>query len=219
MKMTKCICRCGKEFEVEPSRLRHGRGKHCSPACQYQAKREAPRDLVHFVCRGCGIQFSRPPATVRSTKGAGKFCTRACRDKHWRGRLNPNFQDGLRVSPKGSDWQKIKRAIIRRDKVCQECGVEGQLHVHHIVPFRCFEGRASANNPDNLVALCPPCHRMIEAQYKWIKIRNVPGVLALPSTIWDLAKERGCTGIGFKAPKVKKRARLEDLPLFAGLSK
>lgn len=206
---------CHKPFSVMPSRVKWGRGRHCSRACQYAAAKAAPKNTVTLRCIGCGKDFERNPSQLRKSKGAGKYCTRACRDTHWRGKNNPNFQDGLRTSPKGSDWQRIKRAIVRRDKVCQRCGAAGKLHVHHVMPFRCFEGHPIANHPDNLVALCPPCHRREDARHKWIKIKNVKGFVMLPASLWALAVERGATGIGFKSPPREKRGRLEGLPLFA----
>jgi 5-methylcytosine-specific restriction endonuclease McrA len=182
---------CGGAFSVDASRLKHGRGKHCSPACQYEARRRQPKKAVGLTCIGCGSAFSLPPSKVTSHKGAGKYCSRPCRDRHWKGDKNPNWQNGDRVYKRGSHWHAIRRRIIARDKVCQHCGTDGPLHVHHVLPFRLFEDKDAANAESNLVALCPPCHRREDARSKWVPVGG--GVLhfANSSEAWKLARERG----------------------------
>ena len=36
------------------------------------------------------------------------------------------------------------------------------LHVHHIQPYRTFTDKTKANDPANLITLCPECHRRVE---------------------------------------------------------
>lgn len=57
-----------------------------------------------------------------------------------------------------------KRKARTRDKrLCQTCGALG-TDVHHIVPFRWFDGDwQKANALANLVTLCKPCHRKADA--------------------------------------------------------
>jgi DEAD/DEAH box helicase domain-containing protein len=66
----------------------------------------------------------------------------------------------------GSRWQAIRDQIRARDGYrCQSCGASEdgrQHHVHHKIPFRAFASRDQANAPDNLVTLCPNCHRRVE---------------------------------------------------------
>jgi len=62
----------------------------------------------------------------------------------------------------GRNWQAIRSEVLHRDRFrCQVCGFESSensLHVHHIIPFRTFSDFKMANNPDNLITLCPKCH-------------------------------------------------------------
>ena len=160
---------CGKHFYVDKSRMKHGRGKHCSPVCQYEARRRAPKKVKIWTCIGCGINFEVPLSKL-SHKGVGKYCSRECRDKYWVGKNNPNWQNGDKVYKRGPRWFSIKRRIIKRDGCCQNCGETERLHVHHKVPFRMFDDPDVANEETNLIALCPPCHRKEDAKYKWIKI-------------------------------------------------
>jgi 5-methylcytosine-specific restriction endonuclease McrA len=73
---------------------------------------------------------------------------------------------------------------LARDKTCQHCGINGRLHVHHIIPFRMFSDIAWANADDNLVALCPPCHRREEARWRWISFPESGGCLCLSSRLF-----------------------------------
>jgi DEAD/DEAH box helicase domain-containing protein len=78
----------------------------------------------------------------------------------------------LRPNDYGPNWQSARRAVLERDNHrCRMCGAAGiTLHVHHIRPFREFgylpghnENYREANQPDNLITLCPSCHRQAEA--------------------------------------------------------
>ncbi len=68
----------------------------------------------------------------------------------------------------GKAWTIIKQNIRLRDKFqCRHCGIlepDKPFDVHHIIPFRKFDNAEQANQPDNLVTLCPRCHRLAEQQ-------------------------------------------------------
>lgn len=193
MKVVRRCPMCSSLYETNQNRLNHGRGKHCSRACQYAANKNKLSKPIMAACIGCGQTFETCPSKLRGAKGAGKYCTRSCRDAHWKGALNPNWQGGARVNKRGSDWQKIRRRILSRDGGCRECGAQAGLHIHHIIPFRMFAGAAEANAPDNLVTLCAPCHRREDARRKWVRLSEDAGVLMLNASgaAWQLARERG----------------------------
>lgn len=194
-----CKCEnCGAAFWVMPSRLRHGRGKHCSPACQYAAISKRLRPSVFCRCSCCGIEFSIPPSKLK-TRGAGKYCSRPCRDRHWRGSSTPNWQGIREPHRHGPTWYGARRRALNRDgHACQCCGATQHLHVHHALPGRLFASSEAANGLDNLVTLCDSCHRREEARSRWITIgpgigdpeggaiRFTPGGVA-----WTLAKQAG----------------------------
>jgi DEAD/DEAH box helicase domain-containing protein len=66
----------------------------------------------------------------------------------------------------GPDWDAIRNRVRARDRYrCQGCGAlenSKPHHVHHRIPFRAFTSREQANQLDNLVTLCPNCHRRAE---------------------------------------------------------
>lgn len=87
----------------------------------------------------------------------------------------------------GPDWPRIRRQVTARDlERCTVCGTARSsgvpLHVHHKIPFRAFATAAQANRPDNLVTLCPSCHRRAE---QGVKIRS--GLSAVAHALRSLA--------------------------------
>ena len=165
LKVDVLCAHCGTSFQVIPSRLKHGRGKYCSPACQYAAKRAAPcKKIVQCICVGCGTAFTRYSSKLEQSKGAGKYCTRECRDLHRVGANVPNWFGAPREY-RGPNWQRQKRAARARDNhTCQSCGNVG-TDVHHKVPYRLFAlgNWEAANGLNNLITLCRPCHRTADA--------------------------------------------------------
>jgi DEAD/DEAH box helicase domain-containing protein len=89
--------------------------------------------------------------------------------------INPETVDHLRQNglwsndpnQYGPNWkQQRERVRIRDEFRCQVCGREEdgrQHHVHHKTPFRQFDSYLSANQLENLVTLCPSCHRRVES--------------------------------------------------------
>ena len=93
----------------------------------------------------------------------------------------------------GPEWSKLRERIRSRDGYrCQVCGlVEGgakQHDVHHKIPFRQFRDetgrilRERANRSDNLVTLCPECHKKAEQN-----VRMRSGLAGLATVLGQLA--------------------------------
>ncbi len=79
----------------------------------------------------------------------------------------------LRPNDYGPNWQRQRQLALERDKfACRLCGAsrsETILHVHHVRPFREFgyargenENYLDANRVENLLTVCPSCHRVAE---------------------------------------------------------
>jgi len=74
----------------------------------------------------------------------------------------------------GPEWPEIRRKILDRDRhSCRLCGQQAApnhpLEVHHLTPLRAFMAqytrlvaRRLAHAPENLLSLCPACHRQVE---------------------------------------------------------
>lgn len=87
----------------------------------------------------------------------------------------------------GPDWPRVRRQVLARDgERCQVCNTQRSagvmLHVHHKVPFRAFSTAAEANRADNLISLCPSCHRRAE---QGVRVRS--GLAAVSYVIGSLA--------------------------------
>lgn len=156
------ICeRCGKPFLAYHSRLKRGESKFCSRECRQN------RETKH--CTHCG----KPYQVIMCESDASRFCSKKCRfrwmSENQRGANNPAWRGGA-IEYYGDSWDaQRKRALERDDYTCQRCGkprhkLGKNPDVHHIIPFRDFgvERHLEANDLNNLVSLCPICHRKSE---------------------------------------------------------
>jgi DEAD/DEAH box helicase domain-containing protein len=86
----------------------------------------------------------------------------------------------------GPDWEVQRNRARQRDGFrCQLCGApEGaRAHpVHHKTPFRTFSSYIQANILDNLITLCPECHRRVETA---VRVRS--GLAGLAFVLGNLA--------------------------------
>jgi DEAD/DEAH box helicase domain-containing protein len=86
----------------------------------------------------------------------------------------------------GPGWNRLREAVRRRDGYrCQVCGTpeNGRQHdVHHRVPFRSFISAEEANRMENLITLCPACHRKAEQN-----VRMRSGLAGLGNVLGQLA--------------------------------
>jgi DEAD/DEAH box helicase domain-containing protein len=86
----------------------------------------------------------------------------------------------------GPGWHALRERVRRRDLYrCQVCGAPetDRTHdVHHKTPFRLFTSVEQANRLENLVTLCPTCHRRAEAA---VRVRS--GLAGLAYVLGHLA--------------------------------
>ena len=86
----------------------------------------------------------------------------------------------------GRNWKiQRERARARDNYQCQICGVQEinrSHHVHHKSPFRTYQSFEMANQLENLITLCPACHRKAEAA-----VRVKSGLAGLAYALGNLA--------------------------------
>lgn len=74
------------------------------------------------------------------------------------------------VNDYGKDWKRITEGIRKRDNYrcvnCQAHEDDRAWDVHHRIPFRKFSTSQEANQPANLITLCPRCHYLAEQQVR-----------------------------------------------------
>ena len=71
-------------------------------------------------------------------------------------------------------YSRERSAALKRDKVCQSCGSDKALHVHHIKPigkkaWKEIEDLIRKHilvNPKKLTVLCRRCHKLVDHNEK-----------------------------------------------------
>jgi 5-methylcytosine-specific restriction endonuclease McrA len=74
-------------------------------------------------------------------------------------------------------WKRLAAIVRRRDdNKCRRCGrgredQERAFPVDHVIPWRNFENKSQADDPENLVTLCPQCHawKTAHAERRWLQ--------------------------------------------------
>jgi hypothetical protein len=172
---------CGAEFEYYESEKP---GKFC-PDCVENESWRPVQDIsgennprwnggkVTVSCDECGARFDRYPNRIASEV---TFCSPDCQ-YNWLSDAftdegHPNWEGGT-VGPYGKGWNAVREAALERDGYeCVLCGTTADEigrnpDVHHIVPVRAFVEtpvltERDAHTLDNVVSLCPSCHRKPE---------------------------------------------------------
>ena len=173
---------CGKIRTYYPSRLKNGRGKHCSRKCslitsgQIISKKQKGRRLSEETKKKLSkatIKYQKEnghPNLGKHWKMNPEKRKNMARVDQWKGKDNPAFIDG-RSRERGytGEWtKKLRDSIKERDKLtCKICGKKNitiDLAVHHI------DYKKENCNQENLVSLCRSCHTMTNFNRKrWIK--------------------------------------------------
>ncbi len=102
-----------------------------------------------------GIALKGIPKTKEHNKKVSETLKRkGIKPPDHKGSNHPNWQGGISYKPYSVNWTKTLRKSIReRDKyICQICGKESAICVHHI------DYNKKNCNPDNLITLCYSCH-------------------------------------------------------------
>jgi hypothetical protein len=138
---------------------------YCSMECFRTSKRRATKSCAH-----CGGEFNKK----RHHNEAGiYFCSRSCHAAYFVGANHPLWNEDRPDDDRGLGWEILAENIrLRDDYLCQRCGRPQQPtrkhDVHHIEPYRV----AQNNDPENLITLCPSCHKTVEHS-PWA-LRQVP---------------------------------------------
>jgi hypothetical protein len=169
-KVEKACKGCGKTYSVIKSR--ENTSKFCSKNCLGKANGERGkvqyRKRIIVYCTNCGNRIEKKPSVIKKWN----FCNESCMAKYYEkskafsGSNSATWQGG-EIDYYGPNWRSQRRKARKRDNyTCQDCGkteeqVGHELSIHHIIPFREFNGDwKSANMLSNLVSLCEyPCHR------------------------------------------------------------
>lgn len=107
-------------------------------------------------CWGCHQPLTRIKHKNRNKKF---YCSRRC---YWQSLTLPQIPEHRYLLNRKA-WKMVRAEILLRDGYqCRRCHTYSKSnHVHHIYPRRL--SAELAYDLKNLITLCPPCHRQIEA--------------------------------------------------------
>jgi len=175
-------CRiCGEQFEYYPS---NKDGRVCPDCVETEDRREQPSlsgsdnprwdgGKVTLDCENCDVSFDRYPSQIESEVAlCSDDCRREWLSEAFRGDGHPNWKGGTPDSY-GPGWNAVRREALERDgHECVLCATSDEdlgrnPDVDHITPVRAFRESenhelADAHHLDNVVTLCPTCHRNAE---------------------------------------------------------
>lgn len=165
--MVKVVCaHCKKEFEKELKKynysIKNGHKHYCSKECVDDAKRNGK----YYPCGYCGELVYRTKSELERSKSGKVFCNRSCSTSYHNmsiksGEGHPNYKNG-----QGSYRNK---AFKFYDNVCATCNWHEDpriLEVHHI------DFNRTNNDIENLIILCPICHRKITNKHYHLDVKN-----------------------------------------------
>lgn len=171
--------RCKKHninFTVSAECFMRGKGdiRSSCPQCAEEAKNERLKEhRVEVVCSYCGKTFTRQKSDLNNSKSGLYFCCREHKDLAQRVESNipeiwPEHYQSL-SNLTISTYRK--KAFICYPHKCAICGWDEDkdiLEVHHIDENR------SHNDLENLIILCPICHRKLTShKYKLINREQI----------------------------------------------
>ena len=149
MPIVKCKL-CLKKFYGKPYFLKIGEAKYCSPACQYEGRKNGK----NIPCYICGKESYKQLKKLKKSKSGKFFCSKSCQTV-WR---NQEF-----IGIKHHNWKTglfAYRSILTRNKIpkfCNLCKTKDirVLATHHI------DRNRENNKVSNLAWLCHNCHFLV----------------------------------------------------------
>lgn len=158
---------CGK-IAVSPH---SGKRKYCDECYPIWKSTNQNKIRVEVNCGYCGKALW--VIKSRANKRKNLYCDVKCMAEHYKvtnSGVNSATWKGGKPDHYYGGWADARRDVRQRDDyVCQICGKHeddyGQeLSVHHIKEYRKFADPYEANQIDNLVCLCEPCHRFVHSR-------------------------------------------------------
>jgi len=119
---------------------------------------------VKCFCNWCGKELERHYSQIKNVKHincGSKECKKAQR-KLYSGSNSPHWQNGKTkaslILRHSIEYKEFRNRIFNRDNyTCQECGIGGQIEMHHIKEVSNYPELIF--NEKNCITLCKKCHR------------------------------------------------------------
>lgn len=158
----KCLVH-NKLFEIKYENIRHtGKSYYPCPQCQEEHKaKRYEQNRQSTVCAYCGKPIIRQKSKANKSRSGLHFCCREHKDLAQRLEAGKAFTN-IRPDHYGEGINYRDIAFRTYEHKCACCGWHEDiriLEVHHI------DGNREHNYVENLVILCPICHRKITLGY------------------------------------------------------
>lgn len=142
---------------------RDNRPHYICPQCQKDARQNRINsNRVMVKCAYCDTEFSKPPSKINNSKSGLFFCCREHKDLAQRCETGEKFAS-IRPDHYGTTSKDYRsKAFDAYEHKCSVCGWnedERILEVHHI------DANHENNELNNLMILCPICHRKLTLHY------------------------------------------------------
>lgn len=146
---------CGYIWDVVAANvlyLQPGTKAHYCPHC---GNNPAKTNRIYLNCSYCGKEIFRCPCELKKNKSGFFYCSKKC------GNLHKN-----QIRKENGEWNNSQDYRAKAFEIyphqCAVCGYNEDyriLEVHHIDMNR------DNNSIENLIILCPNCHRKITLKY------------------------------------------------------
>lgn len=154
MKQVQCVV-CGKEYEITLQRynqkIKENTAFYCSSECR------SHKGSFLCKCANCGKEIWKTKSQIERSKSGNVFCSSSCSTS-----FNNHFKTGEN-HPRYTGNNYRKKAFDVYEHKCAVCGWsedEDILEVHH------KNDRHEDNDIENLVILCPTCHKYLTLHKK-----------------------------------------------------
>lgn len=152
----KVICaNCNKEYELSKTlynkRIKRNNALYCSKECFYKSRIKKEKTF----CYNCGTEILKTPYRINKTKNGKNFCSKSCAN---------SYNNTLRKKTSINTYRRIAFEVYEHK--CAICGWnedERILEVHH------KDENRKNNQIDNLIILCPICHKYLTLHIKTIE--------------------------------------------------
>ena len=158
---------CGTTFERRESAMEKTEKPVCSMECRSKVLSEAHTGENNHKykesrveCSECGAEIEVQPIKLKTQDNY--YCDQSCYGS-WLSEHN-SAEDHPQYDPNKPDsriyhtkrWRNLRAKTIKRDGgVCQVCGTDESLLVHHIIPIK---SGGKKWDMGNLVTMCRSCH-------------------------------------------------------------
>jgi hypothetical protein len=172
---------CNEEFQVRQNVADDRR--FCSWECMGEWRstltgEENPKyqgGKTTLSCEQCSDEFKVWPAKAEERRFCSDVCMGEWYSEHQSGQDHPGWRggksiyDAVKTLLNNEPWERISQNHRSKNTVCQLCGADKRLQVHHIIPVM----SGGTNEPWNLMTLCVSCHGKAESFTR----NHVPPVL------------------------------------------